>query len=63
MRAVALAFCFTSQEGLLDAQGLTGTFGGGLRPAAGRTDQDKWQKYTEINIQMAFNLKWVEYYG
>lgn len=36
-----LAICFTSQEGLFDAQGLTRGFGGGLRPAAGCTGKSK----------------------
>lgn len=46
MRAVDPAVCFTSQEGLFDAEGLTGGFGGGFRPAAGSTNSKK--TYTQI---------------
>lgn len=35
VRAVDPAVCFATQEGLFDAEGLTGGFRGGLRPAAG----------------------------
>lgn len=50
MRTVAPAICFTSQEGLFDAEGLAGGFGGWFRPAAGGADPDREQNihYTEI---------------
>lgn len=35
VRAVDPAIRFAAQEGLFDAEGLTGGFRGGLRPAAG----------------------------